>query len=111
MAAPPLTPPPAPSGPPPGPVPSWRRRLELRLGPALVLLARLPRVVPFLLVLALLVGGLLLGGPVGGALLLVLTALLALLLLLAWPALPAQGRLLRSAVTVLLGVRALAAFF
>ncbi len=87
-------------------MPSLRRRIELQAGPLLVLLARLPKVVPFLLVLALLLSGLLLGGLVGGVLLLLLSALLALLVVVAWPALPPQGRVVRVAVTALVAVRA-----
>ncbi len=92
-------------------MPSLRRRIELRAGPLLVLLARLPRVVPFLLVFALLLGGLLLGGVAGGVLLLVLAVLLALLVVVAWPALPPQGRVVRVAVTALVTVRAAAFLF
>lgn len=83
-----------------------RRRLEVRLGPVVVLLARLPRIVPFLVVLGLLLGGLLLQGVAGAVLILVLSALLALLLVLAWPALPQQARLIRSATVVVLMLRA-----
>lgn len=72
-----------------------------------MLLHRLPRFVPFLVVLALLVGGLLAGGVLGGVLLLVLAALLGTLLAFGWPALDAQGRLLRSAVLGLVVVRGL----
>lgn len=89
-------------------MPSLRRRIELQAGPLLVLLARLPRVVPFLLVLGLLLSGLLLRGVAGGVLLLALTALLGLLVIVAWPALPPQGRVVRVAVTALVAVRALA---
>ncbi len=80
---------------------AFRRRVELTAGPVLVMMSRLPRVVPFLVVLMLLVGGLLLSGPVGAALLALLALLLGLLLFLAWPALPQQDRLLRLAVVLL----------
>lgn len=83
-----------------------RRRVELSAGPVIVLLARLPRVVPFLLVLGLLVGGLLAPGILGVALLVVLALLLAALLYLAWPALAPQPRLLRLAVVLLVLVAA-----
>jgi hypothetical protein len=85
---------------------SFRRQLELRAGPVVVLLARLPRVVPFLVVLGLLVAGLLVGGAVGALLLGVLALLMALLLLLGWPALEPQGRLLRALVVAVVAVRA-----
>ena len=83
-----------------------RRTIERGVGPFVVLAGRLPRAVPFLVVVALLVGGLLLGGPIGAALLLVLAAILALLLALAWPALQSAPRLLRLAVVAVLVVRA-----
>lgn len=79
----------------------FRRRVELTAGPAVVLVSRLPRFVPFLVVLGLLVGGLLLSGPLSAALLLLLALVMAALLFLAWPALPQQGRVLRAAVVVL----------
>ncbi|MCW2601411.1 MAG: hypothetical protein JWM02_3240 [Frankiales bacterium] len=85
---------------------TFRRRVEVQAGPAVILLARLPRIVPFLLVAALLVGGLLTRGAVGALLLLVLSGLLGLLLLLGWPALNTQARALRSAVVAALVVRA-----
>jgi hypothetical protein len=83
-----------------------RRRVELRAGPLVVLLARLPRAVPFVVVAALLVGGLLAQGVVGAVLLLVLALLLGTLLLLSWPALQTPPRLLRSVVVAALVVRA-----
>ena len=83
----------------------FRRRVELRAGPFLVLMARLPRVVPFLVVLGLLVVGLLLGGGTGAALLGVLALFLALLLFLAWPALEPQGRLIRLLVIAIVVAR------
>lgn len=83
-----------------------RRQLEVKLGPVIVLLARLPKIVPFLVVLGLLLGGLLLKGVAGALLILVLAALLGVLLLLAWPALPQQARVVRLAVVVILAIRA-----
>lgn len=72
----------------------------------IVLLARLPRIVPFLMVLGLLLAGLLLQGVAGAVLLLVLSALLGVLLYLAWPALPQQAKVVRLAVVVVLAARA-----
>jgi hypothetical protein len=86
---------------------TFRRRVEQQAGPLVILLARLPRVVPFLLVAGLLVLGLLAGGTIGGALLLVLAGLLGLLLMLSWPALNAQARGLRLVVVALVVIRAL----
>ena len=81
---------------------TFRRSVELKAGPALVLLARAPRWVPFLFVLGCVVGGLLLSGPVGGVLLALVLALLALQLFFAWPVLIPPQRLLRAAVLALL---------
>jgi hypothetical protein len=86
---------------------SFRRRMETRTGPLVVMLGRLPRFVPFLVVLGLLVGGLLAKGTLGAVLLGVLAALMAMLLVHAWPALQPQARVLRVGVTALVAVRAL----
>lgn len=80
---------------------SLRRRVELKAGPLVVLLHRLPRAVPFLLVAALLLAGLGLKGVVGAVLLLVLAALLGLLLLLSWPVLQPSARVIRLATVAL----------
>lgn len=79
----------------------FRRRIELQAGPLVILLARLPRAVPFLLVIGLLLSGLLVQGVLGGVLLLVLAAVLGVLLLLSWPALDPRGRTVRSLVVAL----------
>ena len=88
-----------------------RRRVELRAGPLVIMLARLPRAVPFLLVLGLLVAGLLARGAAGGVLLLVLALLLGVLLLLSWPALDPRPRALRSTVVLLVVLRGLLFLF
>lgn len=85
---------------------SFRRRVELKAGPLVVLLARLPRIVPFAVVLGLLVAGLLVEGTGGAALLAILALLLAVLLFLAWPALQQQARFLRVLIVVLVLARA-----
>ena len=84
------------------PRPGFRRTAELKAGPLLVLIARLPRVVPFLAVLALVVGGLLLPGATGAVLLGLVLAFLGLQLFFAWPVLVPPQRLLRAAVLVML---------
>jgi hypothetical protein len=81
---------------------SLRQTVEQKAGPALVLLARLPRIVPFLLVLGLVVGGLLLSGPAAAVMLAVVFGLLGLQLFFAWPVLPPPQRLLRAAVLAML---------
>lgn len=83
---------------------NFRRSVERRAGPFLVLLARAPRWVPFLVVLACVVGGLTLHGPVAAVLLGVVLLLLALQLYFAWPALVPPQRALRTVVLVLLVV-------
>ena len=88
----------------------FRRSFELRFGPLVLLASRLPRAVPFLVVAALLVGGLLAEGVVGGVLLLALAALLGSLLYLSWPALRPGPQLVRLAVVALVAVRGLMFF-
>ena len=83
-------------------MPPLRRALEQKAGPLLVLLARAPRWVPFAVVLACVVGGLTLHGPVAGALLALVLLLLALQLFFAWPVLEPGQRALRSVVLLLL---------
>lgn len=85
---------------------SARRPWEQRFGPVVAFVAGLPRAVPFLLVLGLLLAGLFLQGVAGAVLLLVLAAGLAVLLVLAWPALAPNARALRVAVLALLVARA-----
>ncbi|MGI8652850.1 MAG: DUF6703 family protein [Geodermatophilaceae bacterium] len=74
---------------------SGRDRLERQSLPVLMTLRRVPQWVLFLVVLGLVVGGLLLTGPVAGALLGVVAVFLGWLLLLAWPRLTQGQRLLR----------------
>ena len=80
--------------------------MELKAGPLVILFARLPRIVPFLVIFGLLIAGLLAGGTTGAVLLLVLALLLGVLLFLSWPALQPQPRTLRLAILVLLVARA-----
>lgn len=87
-------------------MPTIRRRVELRAGPLVVLLARLPRVVPFLVAVVLVVTGLLLGGVAGAVLLGLLGLLTGVLLCLSWPAIEPGARALRVAVVVLVLGRA-----
>ena len=78
-------------------VSSFRESLERASLPLLNRLSRLPRAVPFLIVLALLVGGILIPG--WGWLLTAVVALFLLwMLLLGWPRLTAVERLMRVAV-------------
>jgi hypothetical protein len=68
---------------------------------ALTRLTHLPRPVPFLVVLGLLVGGIFVGGTVGAALLAVVVLVVAWLLYLGWPRLTTSERLGRTAVLLL----------
>lgn len=88
---------------------SFRRNVERKAGPVIVVLARLPKIVPFLIVMGLLVPGLLIQGTAGAVLLGALSLLLAVLLFLAWPALQPPARALRLLVVVAVAVQA--AFF
>jgi hypothetical protein len=73
---------------------------RISVGP-LTRLSQLPRAVPFLLVLGLLVAGIFVGGPVGAILLAVVTLAVAWLLYLGWPRLTTSERLGRTAVLLL----------
>jgi hypothetical protein len=81
-----------------------RRAVEQRTAVPLAWLATRPRWLPFLVVLALLVGGLFAPPALGVALLGVLLLLLGWLTFLSWPRLPAGGRLARIAVLALVVV-------
>lgn len=78
-----------------------RRAVEQRSAAPLAWLATRPRWIPFLLVVALLVGGLFAPPALGVPLLAVLLLLLGWLTFLSWPRLPAGGRLARLAVLAL----------
>ena len=78
-----------------------RESIERSSLPALTWLSRLPRAVPFLLVLGLAVAGILLPPP-GWLLIAVVALLLAWILYLAWPRLTSSERMLRLAVVAML---------
>ena len=80
-----------------------RRAVERRSTGLLTWLATRPRWVPFVLVLALLLGGLFAPPVVGAACLFALLLALLWLTYLAWPKLDAGGRLTRLLVVVLVG--------
>lgn len=61
-------------------------------------LARMPRALVFLVALALVLAGLFVPGPVGGALLLVLALAMGALLARTWPVTPPARRRVRAAV-------------
>ena len=61
-------------------------------------LSQLPRLVPFLILIALLVGGMLIGGPAGFVLMALAAVFVAWVLYLSWPALSSSERIMRLAV-------------
>jgi hypothetical protein len=79
---------------------SFRASVERASLPVLTRLSRLPRVIPFLVVLALLVGGILIPGW-GWVLTALVTLFLAWMLFLGWPRLTGVERLMRAAVVLL----------
>jgi hypothetical protein len=81
-------------------VPSLRQRVDRASLPVISALSRLPRPVPFLLVLALMVAGILVPGW-GWVLLGVVVLFLAWTLYLAWPALEPTPRLMRATILLL----------
>jgi len=83
-----------------------RRTIERRSAPILLALRRLPRWAPFLLVLALVLGGMFAPPPVGATLLAAVALLVGWLSYLAWPVLPPAERIIRVAVPVLVLVAA-----
>lgn len=80
-----------------------RRNVERRSAVTLTWLATRPRWLPFLIVLALLLGGLFAPVPMAAVLLVVLLVLLVWLTYLAWPKLDPTGRLTRLLVLALVG--------
>src|SRR4051812_22679809 len=108
---------PWPAGPPaPLPYPrsvpnTLRQSVERASLPLLTRLSALPRPVPFAGMLALLVVGALVGGPVGFALMAVATLVVAWLLYLSWPRLTGTERLMRCAVVLLAAALAVVQLF
>ena len=81
-------------------MPTFRQRVDRASLPAITALSRLPRLVPFLLVLGLMVGGILIPGW-GWVLLAVVVLFLGWTLYLAWPALEPTPRLMRATILFL----------
>jgi Family of unknown function (DUF6703) len=80
----------------------FRDRVEQRSAAALARLSRFPAWLPLVVALALTVAGLLIPGPLGALLLLVLAALLGWLGYLSWPALGGSARVVRLLVLALI---------
>jgi hypothetical protein len=78
-----------------------RQRIDHASLPLMTRLSRLPRLVPSVTLLALLVAGVLIGGPVGFVLMALAAAFVAWILYLSWPGLSSSERIMRFAVLLL----------
>jgi hypothetical protein len=86
------------------PVDKIANKVAQRTAPGIAFLGRLPKLLLPGFVAVGLVVGLIVGGPVGLVLLVVVAGLMAWLLAAFWPMLPTGGRLLRAAALVLVVV-------
>lgn len=78
-----------------------RSRIDHASLPLMTWLSGLPRPVPFLILLALLVGGVVIHGPVGFVLMGLAALFVGWVLYLSWPRLSGTERIMRSAVLLL----------
>ncbi len=78
-----------------------RPTIERASLPLITRLSSLPKAVPFLLLVALLVAGVLINGPVGFVLMGLAALFVAWILYLSWPRLTSSERIMRSAVLLL----------
>jgi len=78
-----------------------RRRIDHASLPLVTRLSRLPKPVPFLILLALLVAGVLISGQVGFVLMGLAAIFVAWVLYLSWPRLSGSERIMRLAVLML----------
>ncbi len=78
-----------------------RPSIERASLPLITRLSSLPRAVPFLLLLALLIAGVLIRGPVGFVLMGLGAVFVGWILYLSWPRLTSSERIMRSAVLLL----------
>ena len=88
-----------------------RPSIERASLPLVTKLTGLPRAVPFLLLLALLVAGVMIAGPVGFILMALGAVFVAWILYLSWPRLTSSERIMRSAVLLLAAVMAITLLF
>jgi energy-coupling factor transporter transmembrane protein EcfT len=88
-----------------------RRNIERASLPMISWLGRLPRAVPFLLLLALLIAGVVIQGPAGFVLMGLGAAFVAWILYLSWPRLTGSERIMRSAVLLLAVAMAITRLF
>ena len=78
-----------------------RSRIDQASLPLMTKLSQLPRAVPFLVLLALLVGGVFISGTVGFVLMGLAALFVGWILYLSWPRLNGTERIMRSAVLLL----------
>jgi len=78
-----------------------RMRIDHASLPLMTKLSELPRLVPFVLLLTLLVAGVVISGPVGFVLMAVAAAFVGWVLYLSWPRLTGSERIMRLAVLTL----------
>jgi hypothetical protein len=78
-----------------------RSRIDHASLPLMTKLSRLPRLVPFLLLLTLLIGGVVISGTVGFILMTVAASFVGWVLYLSWPRLTGSERIMRLSVLLL----------
>lgn len=83
-----------------------RSRIDHASLPLMTKLSQLPRLVPFLVLLTLLVAGVVISGPTGFVLMAVAAAFVGWVLYLSWPRLTGSERIMRLAVLLLAVVMA-----
>jgi hypothetical protein len=88
-----------------------RRSVERASLPLITRLSHLPKAVPFLILLALLVAGVFISGPVGFVLMMLGAAFVGWVLYLSWPGLSQSERIMRFAVLLLAFVLAVVQLF
>jgi hypothetical protein len=88
-----------------------RHRIDQASLPLMTKLSRLPKLLPFAILLALLVAGVLIGGPLGFVLMLLAAIFIAWVLYLSWPLLGSTERIMRLAVLMLAAVMAVSVLF
>jgi hypothetical protein len=88
-----------------------RPSIERASLPLVTKLNGLPRVVPFLLLLALLVASVVIAGPVGFILMALAAVFVGWILYLSWPRLTSSERVMRSAVLLLAAAMAVTMLF
>jgi len=78
-----------------------RSRIDHASLPLITKLSQMPRLVPFLLLLVLLIGGVLISGTIGFILMAVAAAFVGWVLYLSWPRLTGSERIMRVSVLLL----------